>query len=216
MRVFEVAHIYPSALLRDKPDCKRQVEVWGMLKLFWPPGKVAAWRAAVDKNKSDIYGEKPFNMLCLNPLAKALWDIGAFALKPISISEDKKILTMQFFWQAEREQGMTEIDLLAAPLSTRYLDGAYGCWLAHGDERMKSGHIVTMSTNDPIAFPLPSLELLEIQWFCRRVLAMAGPSQGDEWLDEESDECGQDDVITEDEDYVEQEEGEEEDEDEDG
>ncbi|RFU29201.1 hypothetical protein B7463_g7144, partial [Scytalidium lignicola] len=164
-----------------------------MLNLFWPSEKLATWRAAVDANKSDIYGENPSNMLCLNPLANAMWNIGTFAFKPVSISEDKKVLTMQFFWQAERGQDMADIDLLTAPPSTQDLDSAYSCWLAYGDERMKSGRIVTMTTNDPVAFPLPSFELFEMQWFCRRVLAMAGPAREDEWLGEESDVCEEED-----------------------
>ncbi|KAH8820176.1 hypothetical protein F5884DRAFT_893110 [Xylogone sp. PMI_703] len=157
-RVFDVAHIYPSALLATH-EWKRH---FLMLKVFWPPEKIAAWTAVVEMNKSDVYGERPFNMFCLNPLAHALWG------------------------QVEHRRDTDDIDLLTVPPSTRDLDSAYGCWLTHKDERMKSGHIVIMATNDPEAFPLTSFEL-EIQWFCRRILGMCGPAREMEWPSETED-----------------------------
>ncbi|RFU32116.1 hypothetical protein B7463_g4209, partial [Scytalidium lignicola] len=50
-----------------------------------------------------MYGETGSNLLCLSPLANAVWDAGAYTLKPISVSEDGSTLTLRIFWQNERE-----------------------------------------------------------------------------------------------------------------
>lgn len=150
-----------------------------------------SWKTAVDANRSLLYGETASNLLCLSPLASALWDVGAFALKPVSLSGNGCVLTLQFFWQNERKSDWSsQVSLLTAPQSTRNLDGAYDSWLLHGNERIQSGQIFTVVTDEPVLCPLPSFRLLEMQWFCRRILAMAEPPVAVglcEDLDRESD-----------------------------
>jgi hypothetical protein len=137
-------------------------------------------------NKTLLDGETSSNLLCLSPHTSTLWDIGAFALKPISVSENGCVLTLQFFWQNERAVDLpSQISLLTVPQSTRDLDGVYDTCLLCDNKRIRSGQIFTIVTNDPVLCPLPSFQLLEMQWFCRRIAAMAGPAAED--LDYESD-----------------------------
>ena len=42
---------------------------------------------------------------------------------------------------------------------------------------IKSGDWFEMRTDDPEARPLPSWELLEMQWFLQRVVGMAGAAE---------------------------------------
>lgn len=85
------------------------------------------------------------------------------------------------------------MSLLTIPLSTEDLDqneGAFDYGRAtmynKRDERMKSGDIFDLKTDDPVKKPLPSFKLLELQWFLVRVVGMAGaafpyePSSGDD------------------------------------
>ena len=39
---------------------------------------------------------------------------------------------------------------------------------------IESGEIFELTTNNPETHPLPSWELLEMQWFLQRVVAMSG------------------------------------------
>lgn len=43
-----------------------------------------------------------------------------------------------------------------------------------------SGHVFTITTNDPVNKPLPSFQLLEMQWHLRRISAMQGAGENDE------------------------------------
>ena len=126
-------------------------------------------------------------MITLSADAHILWNEGAFALKPISVSEDNTTLTIQFFWQAKHPLVMPTINLTTIPLSTRNLESndetrLIDCRQSE-DRRIKSGDLFELTTDDPEARPLPSMALLEMQWFLQRVMGMAGAA--DELKDSE-------------------------------
>ncbi|GMG10541.1 unnamed protein product [Aspergillus oryzae] len=55
------------------------------------------------------------------------------------------------------------------------------------DTKLCSGDIITFETNDPVGHPLPSMELLNMQWVLHRVLALSGVADAtDEDLEPES------------------------------
>ena len=157
-----------------------------MLKNFWPAEKVTAWEEIVfpDGPEEEHGLETPRNLITFSSDAHRLWNHGVFALKPISISEDNTTLTIQFFWQTKQPLTMLTINLTTMPLSTRGLDhGNDGTYLharrpsEDGPSKfylIKSGDIFKLKTDDPEARPLPSMALLEMQWFLQRVMGMAG------------------------------------------
>lgn len=50
-------------------------------------------------------------------------------------------------------------------------------------QRIPSGHISTVTTSDPVARPLPSMELLELRWHLARVAPNRGAMEyGDKVL----------------------------------
>ncbi|KAL4903821.1 hypothetical protein BDW74DRAFT_179410 [Aspergillus multicolor] len=78
----------------------------------------------------------------------------------------------------------TEIALLLAPKSNIYskLDTlaegpSFPATLDWPSTRTVSGDIITMTTAGPEEYPLPSLELLQMQWFLIRVLGMSGAAE---------------------------------------
>ncbi|KAH8802533.1 hypothetical protein F5884DRAFT_887171 [Xylogone sp. PMI_703] len=170
----EVAQILPWHIYQ-KTKGPQRAAFWDTIKLFYPAEKVTQWFEAA---KAEYY--TPANLFCLNQVASALWRDGCFALKPIS--KDEKTLTVQFFWQVNSLQppNLQEVNLLVPLPSTKGLDGPEGSKLelctAPG-RRIVSGDIFVLKTVDPKTNPLPSFELLELQWFVHRVLAMAGPVQ---------------------------------------
>jgi hypothetical protein len=73
---------------------------------------------------------------------------------------------------------MPTINLTTIPLSTRNLESndetrLIDCRQSE-DRRIKSGDLFELTTDDPEARPLPSMALLEMQWFLQRVMGMAG------------------------------------------
>lgn len=38
----------------------------------------------------------------------------------------------------------------------------------------KSGDLITLTTDDPKVRPLPSFKLLQLQWFCQRLMRLSG------------------------------------------
>jgi hypothetical protein len=150
-----------------------------MLRNFWPEEKISTWKAAVFPDGLEEHGvETTRNMITLSADAHILWNDGAFALKPISISEDNTTLTIQFFWQAKQPLFERTINLTTIPLSTRNLESNDETRLIdcrHSeDRRIKSGDLFELTTDDPEARPLPSMALLEMQWFLQRIAGMAG------------------------------------------
>ena len=156
-RAIQVAHIYPFCLLTKEEDTfgKRHV-FWRMLRNFWPEEKITAWEAAVFPGGPEERGlETARNMITLSADAHILWNEGAFALKPISVSEDNTTLIIQLFGQARYSPIMPTINLTTIPLSTRDLD--------HGNRErpidfrqsevrmIKSGDLFELTTDDPEA-----------------------------------------------------------------
>jgi hypothetical protein len=56
----------------------------------------------------------------------------------------------------------------------------------HTDRLVKSGDIITFKTNDPHKLPLPSYELLQMQWVLHRIVAIRGAA--DDAKDDNDDE----------------------------
>jgi hypothetical protein len=94
-------------------------------------------------------------------------------------------LKPQFFWQKKQDniQGIT-ISLSTLPFSTKDLHnykGDQGTTSLYdwNDQPIKSGDYFELQTHNPIQRPLPSFKLLEMQWFLKRVVGMAGAADID-------------------------------------
>jgi hypothetical protein len=127
--------------------------------------------------------------------AHDMWNKGIFALKPLELSADKRQLTIQFFWQPQYNHQLgSHVDLLKEPLSSKGLCQVkiqdktrnkpivipYSLTLTRVDKPsrdIQSGEIFTNTTDDPQSKPLPSWQLLEMQWFLQRITAMSGATE---------------------------------------
>ena len=195
----EVAYIYPHYAMKEKEEDRNgpRHTFWESLELFWPAEKVATWKAKLFPNDiSDKGQEEVYNLISLAPHVHGMWGRGLFALKPISESDDKKTLIVQFFWQTKQKNSFPKISLTIQPHSTKGLKqstGAHGglIWLHDKNKKqIQSGDSFELNTDDPIKKPLPSFELLELQWFLQRVQGMAGAADVDweePWLETDSD-----------------------------
>lgn len=163
---FDVAHIFPFSLyVRNEDGLLRRF--WSILGHFWAKDKVELWREAVTGK-----GDTLKNMICLCPCAHRFFGKNLFALKPIKGSETE--LTVQFFWLSQTKD-RTKVLLTEKPtLSVSNVSAGQGLKLYNTtkDEVVNSGDVLTMRTDDPIQRPLPTWEILELQWILQRVAAM--------------------------------------------
>ena len=142
-----------------------------------------------------------------------MWNQGLFALKPLERSHDRKTLTVQFFWQVPGNYSLSsKVNLLTETPSSKGLSFVtkkskpYFLSRIENDgttSAIHSGETFTFTTEDPENLPLPSLELLEMQWVLQRLVGMCGAA---EWpsLDEIDDETVDDDdgcLVPDDPDY---------------
>ncbi|RAK98911.1 HNH endonuclease signature motif containing protein [Aspergillus ibericus CBS 121593] len=149
----EVTHIFPKGL--GKRGEGRFENFWEVLGTYWSPQQVKAW----EEQTFDPDGtETCSNLMCMNNMAHKLWEKAGFALKPLSLSEDKRQLEVQFYW---------------LPMN-KYRGAMRGLVNFVTDTRLCSGDILTFKTGDPEGHPLPSMELLNMQWVLHRVLALSG------------------------------------------
>lgn len=187
----EIAHIFPYSMLNKSanishPRYKGQTAFWRLLKVFWDGDRVDKWRNKIfpDPQHPDTGVESCFNLICLAPSAHMIWDKGRFALKPLELSDDEKELTVQFFWQPQyKHKPDDRVDLLREPLSSEGLNlieieekPIFLTYLSEdrSPRTIRSGDTFTLTTDDPGSRPLPSWELLEMQWILQRITAMSG------------------------------------------
>jgi hypothetical protein len=90
-----------------------------------------------------------------------------------------KELTIQFFWQVPGDYDIgRQIDLLTEHTSSEGLevvrDGFFLRRLENDGStpRIRSRETFTFTTGNPKSLPLPSLELLEMQWLLQRLVGM--------------------------------------------
>jgi len=162
----------------DKTKASHYIpEFWKLLFLFWDEDRVMKWKRTIFSNP-----ENPsFNLISLSPNAHDMWNRGHFALKPLKLSRDQKKLTVQFFWQVPGNyEAESQIDLLTEPTPSKDLNHLPNGGVLHHNNvgpsslRIQSGETFTFTTKDPKNLPLPSLELLEMQWVLQRLVGMTG------------------------------------------
>lgn len=114
-------------------------------------------------------------MMCLSPSAHRYHRKGYFALKPISLSEDQKCLTVKFFW-LRKDSRPSYVNLCDTPsVKGHDQDPGYARLFNHETtDLIRSGDKIHLETEDPENLPLPSWELLEMQWFLNRAVEISG------------------------------------------
>ena len=154
---------------------------WPLLEYFWETDRINNWRRTIfpDPQNPHTGIKSCFNLISLCPNAHSFWSRGLFALKPLELSGDRKRLDIQFFWQPHVKSKADErLDLLTEPSSSRGLNSADECALPsfymNQPVNIRSGDTFTLTTDDPESRPLPSLELLDMQWVLQRLVAMCG------------------------------------------
>ncbi|KAJ5747604.1 uncharacterized protein N7511_009300 [Penicillium nucicola] len=170
----------PGNSHEDEPEVGSQFEFytycWRWIGIFWNHERVSGWQDAVDHQSS--FCTPCESMITLSSNAHALWRMARFALKPIAISEDRMTMTLQFFWLPVVCK--PRLKLIDPPVFPSVLYGAQSrsrLWNYETNMEIRSRDIITITTKNPEENPLPSMELVELQWFLTRVLALSGAAE---------------------------------------
>ena len=197
----EVCHIFPHNMLSSNDPQKSHdiTRFWQLLGIFWGEEQVETWKRRIfpfhDNPNTGI--DAVFNLICLDSRAHRLWNEGAFALRPLDESDEYK-LEVEFVWQTRYKlRSSSNVDLLKVPASSQ---GLYHSpvpsnsaaektlhWVDYNHPRfpthtLVSGTRFTFTTTDPVNRPLPSKELLNMQWALQRVTAMAAAAEW-KWIE---------------------------------
>jgi hypothetical protein len=180
----DVAHIYPFSMRNFKasPDL---LSFWAVLRQFWSQDRVDAWYNAIFSEGTEVV----YNLMCFGPHVHKYHERAYFALEPKEISNDKKRLTVKFYW-LPRYQYSDEVDILCSPLIPEDLDGenhGVGLWNLSTKKQICSGDEIYLETNDPERLPLPDLRILEMQWILHRVTALSGAAESRDDFGEDTD-----------------------------
>ena len=185
----EAAHIYPAGLIDVQPTTTISNAVpdfWDLLELFFDFDHVRRWRREIFRDPFDpsVSLDGCHNRICLDPATHDSWIRGSFALRPVAVSEDEKQLTAQFYWQSKPlHSRFDQVEVLQAPPSSKGLIHGDGDMLYIHPEgktedgyEVNSGDIFVFKTENPKTHPLPSFELLDMQWHMNRICLMSGVS----------------------------------------
>jgi HNH endonuclease len=186
----QVAHIYPYCLGARFSGVSRDM-FWSSLSLFWTRDQIKSWKDVILGEKGT---ENCVNLVTLSATAHVYWGKALFALKPISLSEDKRTLEVGFYWLRQFSHASWVDPLFRAehffPHSCvgndlRLFDCKTGREICSGDT-------IVLRTPDPALYPLPSMPLLEMQWILQQVAALSGAADGCDEAETDYDNDGTD------------------------
>ncbi|KAF2179936.1 hypothetical protein K469DRAFT_753631 [Zopfia rhizophila CBS 207.26] len=197
----DVAHIIPFSLqstLKQSETKKRDNRdwFWRVIDLMYTQEEVQEIKRAAgvmgDPNGGLV--QRLDNLLCLNNFTHRRLTMGDFAFEPIprNPGDENRKQSMIFHWlptithsgtitagtHPEHKEGLADSSDVAF-LSERL-------YRADG-ERIYSGQRIDMTTNDPAHLPLPSYELLRLQWDVQRLLHLSGGAEALELSDDDED-----------------------------
>ncbi|RDW93660.1 uncharacterized protein DSM5745_00982 [Aspergillus mulundensis] len=169
---------------------------WQTLADFWPNDQLAKWESAI---QGPNRAETVENYLTMSPDTHALWGKGKFALKPLP-GGDEHSMQVEFHWLPLVDGGTGRKHLRRPPANTVGLDASSdGSRLFNAADQhcITSGEVITFTTEDPDKCPLPSYDLLEMQWVLNRLVALAGAAEEPDDEGTDIEESEEDDEVAE-------------------
>lgn len=213
-QVYHSTPIFPTAFstssLHDDLDFP---SLWRFVDFFWGQSTAERWRKAVFSNRND--SQAPVNdcsnLICLRDDIRSAWSKGLFALRPFWKSEDDTQMDIEFYWQPKNDHKPYDlVDVMKEPVSSkdaqaveqlnvvvshrgRYNGQAEEDGVFEPLQPIKSGHRFRMTTDDPVARPLPNFDLLDMQWHFSRIVSFSNAATIFQYDDHDGDQDGEND-----------------------
>ncbi|KAJ5470091.1 hypothetical protein N7530_007448 [Penicillium desertorum] len=199
-KIFQTTPIFPAsavnAFLQNDPETPN---IWAFADVFWGTSTTSRWKKAFfnDPTNSNSLVNDCSNLICLRRDLRTAWSSGLFALRPAWISDDMTAMEIEFYWQPKPDHKLFDnVDVAKQPPSTKNVHSVDQLIVAVGNRgeptyrAIESGYRFRMTTDDPILRPLPSFDLLDMQWHFTRLTALCAATS---FFDEEDeDDAGSD------------------------
>jgi hypothetical protein len=183
-------HIYPFHLLYQSSSSNKLSTFWKLLKMFYNNEEIEAVEKQLFPESRSAGEESVRNMICLNPLLHIMWTYSEFGLYPYPPNEEGTEMKLEWVWLPKYHKLPDElIDINEVPDVTKVLAiERPPIWtnvpFGRGGEKqfrpILSGEYFLLQTEDPKELPLPSYEILLLQWRLQRMLALAGAAEEDD------------------------------------
>lgn len=201
-RPIQVAHIYPFCIIKGTIDQPGTPLFWDMLHCFWSRERVLSWKRSIfsDPNYPDQQCGSVSNQLCMQPSMHMQWSAGRCVLRPLSYNHNRTTLEVEWHWQKPVSHGPT-IDVNTPVPPSRNLrqythpDGVADVSWDHPDysveapRKIRTGDIFTLKTHNPVTHPLPSKELLDMQFVLSRIVHLAVAGEDTDLLSSDGSDC---------------------------
>lgn len=142
--------------------------------MFWSEEKVNTWyKLLYDEDGEPLLDTRKKPITLRNEIHES-WNQGFFALKPSLPSEDgKKMEVAIYFLDKLNSPRRENVPLTTPPPGSP--SELTECYIHHyhTGQRLVSGDKILITTDDPEKLPLPSYDLLEMQWVLTRLMRMA-------------------------------------------
>ncbi|KKZ60613.1 hypothetical protein EMCG_04714 [[Emmonsia] crescens] len=162
------AHIVPFFLNKKN----ERASFFNLLKSLFAQ-RIEKWKSLLDNGTEFVE-----NVLSLTPTLHHFHSAGLFGLQPIEASLDGKSLKLKFYWIAQQETtSNTMVNLMDIPTFPNdvELEDIKICNAKDG-HIIKSGEVIKLTKSDPEQHPLPTWDMLELQWIMQRLTALKGPA----------------------------------------
>ncbi|CAG8929993.1 unnamed protein product [Penicillium salamii] len=160
---------------------------WSWIEMFWGAEKCAKWKSGV-MNETIVDTEKLYNVMTLAYHVSGYWDKAICAFRPISLSYDQKVLEISFHWLPCISKSIKRKDRVSTlhpfgedmdkwpqePVKT------HGIMHVCTECPIRSGEIIELTTDDPVQYPLPTMELLLMRWHMSRIVALQGAANDED------------------------------------
>ncbi|KAJ5685287.1 hypothetical protein N7536_007906 [Penicillium majusculum] len=193
-KIYQTTPIFPaSALASSLKNDPQAPNIWRFADVFWGKVKTARWRRAVFNDPTQP--EKPVsdctNLICLRRDLRSAWSSGLFALRPVWVSGDQTEMEIEFYWQPRPDHKLYDmVDLCKQPVSNKNVPSVDRLVVMVGERgepsyhAIESGYKFKMTTDNPTERPLPSFDLLDMQWHFTRMVGLCAAGT---FFDEDSD-----------------------------
>jgi hypothetical protein len=198
-KVYQTARIFP--VLVTKPPTLVEPAfpgIWKYVDLFWDRSTAERWKKAVFNSSFDP--ERPVNdctnLICLRSDLRSAWANGLFALRPVSVSDDKTEIEIEFHWQPRAGHATSDlVDVTKEPVPSKNVSSVENLVVVVSERGnsflpIQSGHRFKITTDNPLDHPLPSFDLLDMQWNFTRMLSMSAAADTFDDGDDEDDDDG--------------------------
>lgn len=187
-----IAHIYPN--FNEKGP--HAVTFWDLMSILWSPEKLKLWKELIfcEPKTPTRVTHACYNSICISPEIYRMWRMGAFAIQPLEYNSKMTELEVEWHWLPNQEHSIYDsVPLNKCPLSSSGLNSIKSKsnnlilllveFSSEDMRRVKTGDRFVLKTKDPEHLPLPSKDLLELQFHLQRIVSMAGAAGVDRLSD---------------------------------